>query len=57
MEELGGEDVSERVRRDALPLVDAGHVDVVAKDLPELRVVQRLTLNADLFLWAAPRPH
>jgi hypothetical protein len=38
-EQLGREDVSERVGRDALALVDAARVDVVAEDLAELRVV------------------
>src|SRR6266511_864937 len=47
MQELGGEDVPERVRRDALALVDAGRVDVVAERLAELRVVEPVPLHAD----------
>ena len=39
--------VSERVRGDALALVGAGRVDIVAEDLPELGVVQPVALNAD----------
>jgi hypothetical protein len=38
VEQLGGEDVAERVRRDVLPLADAARVDVVAEDLAELGV-------------------
>ena len=44
-EELGGEDVPERVRRDALALVDAARVDVVAERLPELGVVEPVALR------------
>lgn len=46
-QELGREDVSERVRGNALALVDAGRVDVVAEDLPELGVVEPVALNTD----------
>ena len=35
VEELGGEDVAERVRRDAFALADAGRLDVVAEDLDD----------------------
>jgi hypothetical protein len=45
-QELGGEDVPERVRGHALALVEAGRVDVLAKDLSELRV-ERFALDAD----------
>ena len=37
----------ERVRGDALALVHAGGVDVVAEDLTELRVVEPVALHAD----------
>jgi len=46
-QELGGEDVAECVRRHALALADARRGDVVAEDLAELRVVERLALDAD----------
>jgi hypothetical protein len=46
-EEFGGEDVPERVRCHALALVDTSGVDVVAEDLPELRVVESVALDAD----------
>jgi hypothetical protein len=39
--------VPERVRRHAFTLVHARRVDVVAEDLAELRVVERLALDAD----------
>lgn len=45
-EKLRGEDVAERVWRHALALADARRSDVVAEDLPELRVVERLALDA-----------
>jgi len=38
VEELGGEDVAERLRRDALRSLTPAAFDVVAKDLPELDV-------------------
>ena len=47
VEELGGEDVAERVRGDALSLADAGRFDVVSEDLAELGVVESLALDAD----------
>src|SRR5205823_14416726 len=34
-------------RSDALALVHAGRIDVVAEDLPELRVVEPVALHAD----------
>jgi len=46
-EQLGGEDVPERMRRHALSLRHAARVDVVAEDLLELGVVQPVALNAD----------
>lgn len=47
VEELGGEDVPERVRSDALALVDAARIDVVAERLAELGVVEPVTLDAN----------
>src|SRR5207249_3960718 len=47
VQELGGEDVPQGMRRDLLALVHAGRLNVVAKHLPELRVVQWLALDAD----------
>jgi len=50
-EELGGEHVAERVRRDPLALVHAGCLDVVPEDLAEFgarplrRTIQRLVEN------------
>jgi hypothetical protein len=45
--ELRGEDVPQRVWGDALALVDATRVDVVAEDLTELGVVEPVPLDAD----------
>lgn len=47
VQQLRGEDVSERVRRHALALVDAGRVHVMAERLSELGVVQPVALHAD----------
>ena len=47
-QELGREDVPERVRRHALALVHAGRVDVVAEGLAELGVVEPVALDADV---------
>jgi hypothetical protein len=47
VEELGGEHMPERVRGDALALVDATRVDVVAENLTELRLVEATALDAD----------
>jgi hypothetical protein len=47
VQQLGGEDVAERVRRHPLALVDVGRVDVVAESLAELGVVEPVTLHAD----------
>jgi hypothetical protein len=45
--ELRREDVSQSVWRYALALVHAGRAHVVTEDLSELRVVERLALDAD----------
>lgn len=47
MEELGGEDVPERVRRHALALADAARLDVVTAELVQLGVLEPLALDAD----------
>ena len=39
--------MSQRVRPDALPFVDAARVDVVAEDLAELGVVEPVAVYAD----------
>ena len=46
-EQLGGEDVPERVWRDALAFVHAARVDVMTKHLAKLRVVKPVALDAD----------
>jgi hypothetical protein len=46
-QELGGEDVAQRVRGDPLALVDAARVDLVAEHLTELGVVEPISLHAD----------
>jgi hypothetical protein len=46
-EELGGEDVAECVRGDALALVDTGCLDVVAEGLAELGEVEPVALHTD----------
>src|SRR6266545_4835797 len=47
VQQLGGEDVAERLRRHPLALVDAGRVDVMAERLAELGVVEPVALHAD----------
>ena len=47
VQELCGEDVSERVRGDVLTLVDAARLDVVPEGLRELGDVESPALDAD----------